>query len=171
MRFGPCSRENEVLDLLKSGRWPDACDPDLRDHVKSCSSCSETVLVKSALQDAVVRSRAVAPLDSPSLIWSRAQLRRRYATMERVSKPVAGANRFALIILLAALAGIAWRAQPAGGWIASITGLSQLPIFHPAVLWPAASTLQDWNLTLVIPCVGAIALLSGIVIYLAAEKP
>jgi hypothetical protein len=171
MRLRECSREKEVLDLLKSGHWPEVCDPDLRAHVKSCSTCSDTVLLKSAFQNALGQSRGTAQLDSPSLIWWRAQLRRRNAAVERVSKPVAGANRFALIIyLLAALGLVASQVRLAGGWMAWISGLGELKIFHPNTLWSVAAVMQDWDLSLLIPCVGAIALLSGVVIYLAAEK-
>ena len=51
MTLGHCAREKEVMALLRSGSWPAACDPELRDHVADCGLCEQTVLLKSAFGD------------------------------------------------------------------------------------------------------------------------
>ena len=163
-----CPRQSEVATLLKSGRWPDACEPELRAHVASCNLCRDTVTVKQAFRAALAQSREAARLDSPNLLWWRAQIRRRNAALERVGRPIAGAHRFALAVnLLVAVALIAWLARRTDlwqSWFSQVTPAA----FH---LEAVASLLQSANLMLLIPCLGLLALLGGVALYLATDRP
>ena len=167
MTLAQCSREGEVMELLRSGHWPQSCDPELRAHVNGCSICRDTVTVRAAVQRAAAESRGAARLESPSLLWWRAQLRRRNEALERVNRPVAGAQRFALAVnVVVAVALIVWLARQTDvwqSWLATIqsNGFSQ---------WSLDSIAQGGNLMLLIPCVGIIALLGGVVVYLATER-
>ena len=53
MTLGHCAREKEVMDLLRSGGWPAACEPELHEHVAACSLCAQTVMLKSAFAAAL----------------------------------------------------------------------------------------------------------------------
>ncbi len=167
MTIGACGRERELIDLLRSGHWPQSCDPELRAHVDACSMCRDTVAVRTALQDAAAESRGAARLESPSLLWWRAQLRRRNEALERVNRPVAGAQRFALAVnLVVAVALVVWLARQTDlwqSWLASI----QSSVFSQ---WSLDSFAQGGNLMVVIPGVGVLALLGGVAVFLATER-
>jgi len=171
MTLGHCAREDEVMELLHSGQWPAACDPELRDHVAGCSLCAQTVMLKSAFAAALSEAKDEARLQSAGLLWWRAQLLRRNAAVERVNRPIARAQRFALLInLLAAVALVASQWSHMDRLAAWFSGVAEAPIFHPVALWSMASQQPGWNLMLLIPCVGAVVVLGGITVYLATER-
>lgn len=167
MMFPNCSFEKEILQALRDGHWPDGCSPELRAHVESCANCRDLVLVTRAFQRARSESVQQPPEGSPGLIWWRAQLRRRNAAEQSISKPITVAQVFAwtvtLIVFVAFVAaefrdGLHWASQSAA---ATLSYFSHL--FPPA-------TKLDWNLLLFIPGLGLLALVSGVVLYLVSGK-
>jgi len=162
-----CARERELSDLLHKGHWPQACPEDLRKHVVSCRSCSDLVLITGTLQASRKQTAELPRLAPAGTIWWRAQLRRRNAAIEKMSRPIVGAQIFALAMVLVVIAAIAvWQF---GNWSA---WLSDLPdTLHLAALIPTSiSTQESGLLWVVVPVAVMIALLSGIVVYLASEK-
>jgi hypothetical protein len=171
MTLGHCTRENEVMALLRSGGWPAACAPELREHVASCTLCAQAVLLKSAFAAALVSAKQDARLQSPGQLWWRAQLRRRNAAVRRVNRPIAGAQWFALLVnLLAAVALIASQWRHLDRLTAWFSTVADAPIFHPAALWSMAAQQPGWNLLLLIPFALAFVVLGGITVYLASER-
>jgi hypothetical protein len=171
MTFGPCVHEKELTGLLALGHYPHACPPELRDHVSACRSCSELALVTRAFQTARAQTAAAANLASPGLLWWRAQLRRRNEAVERVGKPILGANIFALsVMLLFAIGVLATQATSGLRWLSWFTQLPQESAFHLESLWPSALLNSGWGLPLLIPICATLALLGGVVVYLALEK-
>jgi hypothetical protein len=171
MTLGSCLHEKELSALLALGHYPNACPPELRDHVTACRSCSELVLVTHAFQTARTQTAATANLPSPGLLWWRAQLRRRNAAVERVGKPILGANIFALSVMsLFAIAFLATQATSGLRWLSWFTQLPQTPAFHLESLWPASLISSAWGLPLLIPVCATLALLAGVAVYLALEK-
>lgn len=171
MTFGPCIHEKDLTRLLALGHYPNACPHQLRTHVDSCRSCAELVLVTRAFQTARAQAASAANLPSPGLLWWRAQLRRRNAAVERVGKPILRANIFALSVML--LFGIGFLASQATSglrWISWFTQLPQEPAFHLESLWPSTLLSSGWGLPLLIPICATLALLGGVVVYLALEK-
>lgn len=169
MTIGPCMHEKELTRLLALGHYPAACPPDLRVHVESCRACADLVLVTRAFQTARSRTAAVANLASPGLLWWRAQLRRRNAAVERVGKPILGANIFALsLLLLVGVGFLASQALTGLRWLSWFT--PQKPAFHIDSLWPSALLSSGWGLPLLIPICATLALAGGIVVYLTLEK-
>ena len=170
MTLRPCSREPELAALLKSGHWPHSCDPELRQHVASCHTCRDTLMLKAAFQGALAHSRHQARLDSPSLIWWRAQLRRRHAAIERISKPVTRAHLFGFAFYIVATIGfVAVQIRRSGGWLALLDQLSQSTSSHSEAAFSLAAAARDSNLMLLIPCLAAVALLGGVALYLASD--
>ncbi len=102
---GTCAREKEVRDLLQRGHWPQACSPELRTHVDACRACSTLVLVAQTFQRARADAAGMARLQSPGVLWARAQLRRRNAALERIGKPILGAHIFAMAVALLVAGG------------------------------------------------------------------
>jgi hypothetical protein len=174
MTFSACPREKEIAESLRNGHWPAGCDPELRAHGNNCPRCSDLVLVSQAFQRLRRGTENAAPLIPAGVLWWRAQLRRRNAAIERIGRPITAAQIFALSVnLLVAVGFLASQARHGVRWMSWFSGLPQFPSFHLETLWPAwsfASMKPDWSLTLLIPCAGALLLLSGVVLYLASER-
>jgi len=160
-----CARERELSDLLHKGHWPQACPEELRAHVASCRNCSDLVLVAGTLQVARQRTADLPRLEPAGAIWWRAQLRRRNAAIEKVSRPILGAQIFALTITLVVLAAVAvWQVGNWSAWLADLPNALHLNALIPSSM-PESSIL--W---IIVPVLASVALLSGLVVYLASEK-
>jgi hypothetical protein len=162
MSLRTCSRLDEVRHALSQGYWPEACSADLRAHVEACSRCGEEILLSTHFQlaraEAVQQARPVAP----SLLWWRAQTRRRNAAFERAGRPLAAAQVFALVIVVAALLGVV-----ASHWH------SLLDRALAAQSEPAASLAAmrgDWGLAPLVIAFGLVTMLGGVVVYLTTER-
>ena len=168
MTFRTCSFENELTQALKDGNWPEGCGPELRAHVESCASCGDLVLVTQTFQSARSESEHTALSGSPSLLWWRAQLRRRNAATERVSRPVTIAEIFALIVyVLVGAVFVASQYRHGLHWASWWSELMPPRAFH---LLPVGTGQVDWNLLLLISGFAVLGLLSILVVYLASEK-
>jgi hypothetical protein len=166
-----CPREKEVNDLLASGRWPHFSGEELRNHVRGCSACSDLVNVAAAFHGARSETAAAMPqLGSPGALWWRAQLRRRNAAMERLNRPLLGAQIFALVItLLAAIGFFSFEAHHGIGWLDWLGELPQsasllLPDLSPSALFGSA---WYWLLA---ASAAALLLAAGVVALLATDK-
>jgi hypothetical protein len=164
MTFRSCPREPELSDLLGRGQWPEACGEELRLHVNGCRVCRELVLVKQAFGLERMKASGEARLESPGLLWWRAQLRRRNAAIERIGRPLLGAQVFALVTCLAAAAAyILWMAHRGFDWLA---WLASLPgALHLGVLLP-----DSWGLWTAMTISAMVALMCGVIAYLVSEK-
>jgi len=111
MNLHGCSREGELRELVERGRWPAAADPNLRVHVAACRSCGDLALVAEAFHDARAESTATARLVPPGVLWWRAQLRRRQAAAERITRSFLTAQITALALTL--LPGVGFLAYQA----------------------------------------------------------
>jgi len=106
-----CGGEVELLEALTSGRWPDACTPELREHVTTCQSCADLVEVVLALTRDHADLARTAPVPSPAIVWWRAQMRARREAAEAASRPITVVQGLALasaIAVLLATAGAAF---------------------------------------------------------------
>jgi hypothetical protein len=168
MTFRSCGYENELAQALKDGHWPEGCGPELRAHVHACGKCGDLVLVTQTFQQARSESEKAAPCGPPSLLWWRAQLRRRNAAAERVSRPIKIAELFALFVYgFVGVVLVATQYRHGLRWASWWSELAPSRAFH---FLPAGSGQVDWNLLLLISGFGVLALLSGLVVYLASEK-
>jgi hypothetical protein len=174
MRFRACPREQEIAESLRNGHWPEACNPELRTHVHDCPRCGDFVLVSQAFKRSRRGSENAATLVPSGVLWWRAQLRRRNAAIERIGKPITVAQIFALSMnLLVAVGFLTSQARHGVQWTSWFSELPKSRSFHLETLWPVwsfAAMKPDWSLTLLIPCVGALAILSGVALYLASER-
>jgi hypothetical protein len=176
MMLRACPRETEVKALVERGQWPQACAPELRNHVSACRSCSELALVTAAFQRARNQALGAAKTGSPGLLWWRAQLRRRSVAVERISKPILSAQIFALAVNLVGAAAVAlWQARHGVAWL---TWLEQLPrdfgsqllasLFHPDLFRSSPDSMM--SPLVLISALAAVALVGGVVVYFASEK-
>ncbi|MGA2807266.1 MAG: hypothetical protein ABSE87_03975 [Terracidiphilus sp.] len=171
MTLRPCPCEKEVSELLARGQWPGNCVPELRAHVSGCRSCRDLVLLTETFRRTRAETLGAARLASPGALWWKAQLRRRNAAVERVGKPILSAQIFALAINLCLVVGLlAWQARRGLGWLTWLEQLPQATTLHLGKLWPSALLNSGLSLTVLIPAAATLALLSGVVVYLASEK-
>ena len=161
-----CAREREVTELLDRGCWPEACPADLRQHVNDCRMCSDLVLVSGAFQTAHKEAARLPHLEPAGGLWWRAQLRRRNAAIERVGRPILGAQVFALVIsVVVAAAVLALRGDILKSWFADLPRA-----LHLNALWPGALSQTSDIASIVLPGLATVALLSGVVVYFSTEK-
>ena len=99
-----CSHLEEVRRSLAAGHWPHAAAPELRTHAETCTRCAQEILLTSHFQQARANTIAAAQPGTASLLWWRAQLRRRNAALTRAGRPIAAAQVFALAVVLLAIA-------------------------------------------------------------------
>ncbi|HEY9137408.1 MAG TPA: hypothetical protein VIM67_03990 [Terriglobus sp.] len=107
-----CSWKNEVAQTVREGRWPSGCTEDLRNHVASCTACSEEARLLSAFVTARGISMHIATLQSPELLWWKAQLRKRHQAMEQMEGPglaISTATIAASIVILIVVLSTAWK--------------------------------------------------------------
>jgi anti-sigma factor RsiW len=158
-----CAHSDEVRELLMRGQWPVGCSAELRAHVDGCGRCAELVLVMGALRGARENSLQVSRMaSSPSLIWWRAQLRRRREAMETVGRGLRGAQVFALVVALCVVLGCVWRGiRAAGSW-------SLIESTGPGALFRYA--LNSLGMVPLIACAGMLVLMGGVVVYLTLQR-
>jgi hypothetical protein len=170
MTLRTCSFEKEIAQALKDGHWPEGCGAELRAHVDSCGNCGDLVLVTRTFQRARSESERAAPSGSPSLLWWRAQLRRRNAATERVVLPITMAQTFAWFVLgLVGVVFVASQYRHGLQWASWWAEFSPQGVIHLARIGIGSGAL-NWNVLLLFSGFGVLALLSGLVVYLAADK-
>jgi hypothetical protein len=144
--------------VLAQGHWPEACEVELRTHVEGCRACGEMVMLTESFRAAREDAAAMARPVPASLVWWRAQLRRRQAAMEQVSRPIWGAQIFAVVVSLCAAVGLV-------GWLVERGDLRDF-----GVGLSLSSMKASWGLLPVAACVGALCLLGAVVVYLTLER-
>ena len=97
-----CVREAEVVEAVISGRWPAACDQELRSHAMDCHICRDIVLVSSELQGERDSDVLDAALPSAGLVWWRAELRARREAARAAERPM----KFVHSLAAASAAGV-----------------------------------------------------------------
>jgi hypothetical protein len=171
MKLKVCAYEKEVMQVLSHGRWPAACPPELRAHVDACRSCADLVLVTASFQRDREAAVSVARIGTPGTLWWRAQLRRRNASVERIARPMMGAYLFALSVCAAVV--IALLTEQARQGIAWLTALEALPhtlALNINALWSSMLLDSGLSLFVLLPTIALLALLSGVVVFLAWER-
>lgn len=166
-----CTREKEVAVLLEMGQWPQASPEELRTHVAGCRVCGERVLLTERLRAARAAAMAEAQLPTAGALWWRAQLRRRNEALERVSKPMLGAQIFALAVAAVLMVGAAVWTVAAGVRLSESPAAWLKELGHAVnwgVLVPDALPTGAW--WWVAPLLAVLALAGGVVAYFATEK-
>lgn len=157
-----CSRQKQVAEELRQARPPEVWDPALRAHLTGCRSCSDLVLVTQALQQDRMTIVHAAPVASPGIIWWKAQLRLRNGAVERVTRPIALAEKFALFGIVFVLAGLAvWQRTQIAAWF---TGLAN------SAVESSPSGSGGWAMVLIIACAGTLILVGGLAVYMFTQE-
>jgi hypothetical protein len=155
-----CAREQDVVDALASGRWPERVPDDLRRHVDGCDICADTLAV--ALPLLLDRD---APGDEPhipssAVMWWRAQLRARQEAAREAARPIAVAQIVGGVVAALAIAVLAL-SPLARAWVTGLAGGT-----HAFTL--EALTLHGWLLPALMLLLGLV--LTPLAIYFAVVE-
>lgn len=176
MNLFPCSSEKELQASLRQGRWPHACDPDLRAHAASCRDCQELALVTQTLQKAKSNLDQLARLHlarvggSPGLLWWRGQLRRRNEAIQSVTEPLALAEKVGLLGLLVAFCVLIWQASHSGDLLNHFQSLSSSGFSPLEGLWALASGMNTSIVVLGVASLAILVFFASLAIFLLREK-
>jgi hypothetical protein len=162
-----CGREDDVLDALTSGRWPDRVDDEIRGHVATCAICAEVVEVASAVLEVRNDEPSEMRIPSSAVMWWRAQMRARQEAAREAARPITVAQVVAAVTLSAVAVGTLialspWFAGVLGGWLpdAPLASLA-------ALLAPSGLLTQGWVLSAVAIGLGCWLVLAPVAIYFA----
>ena len=174
-----CPRHSEIKALLERGSWPSAATPDLLAHAATCQSCAPLVLLTQAFKRdrTIAQSQAAPRLDAPGALWWRAQLRRRNAAIEKLQRPLIGAQIFAVALsLVAAVAFLSWQSKAAWQsrqgltWLADLPGSLRFGSLHFEALLPTQLQSPLGFSALIAAVLALIAVLSSALAYATSDK-
>lgn len=167
-----CEQEAAVLEAVESGRWPQACDPELRSHVSRCSICADVLFVAQTLQQENHWAQAEVALPAAGLVWWKAQMRARREAAERAAEPIAIIEKAAGIFGIISLVALAiWRWDLVADWLAWLADLPHSAAFRPDGLWNSGIFTATQNFGfLIILSAATCLLLASVVLYFALSK-
>ena len=141
-----CNREQDILDAVASGRWPERADAELRLHTKSCRICTEVALISMLYQEDYSVALDQARVPSSGLVWWKSELRARQEALRAASRPIEMVQGVSVACVISVVV-------VALALIASQFGLGEISAFlqqQPLILWLA---------------IGAVAALTPIALY------
>lgn len=168
MKTVDCCREDDILDALSSGRWPDRTDEELRAHIGTCPICTDVVAVATAVLEVRDSEPGEMRIPSSAVMWWRAQMRARQEAAREASRPITIAQIVASIsavaLIIAAVVVLSpWFGVVLGDWIAEAkAALTPTPTVVAA---PATTLVQVWMIPAII--IGVSLLLAPVAIYFA----
>jgi hypothetical protein len=141
-----CTRQQEIVAIVRAGRWPDGCDDDTRAHVAACADCTESVQIATLLTDDYRAALRTARVPGSGLVWWRMQRRAREEAARNAARVVTLVQGICVVL------GIALAVQ--------ILGAENL-----------TQALARWNLPLILGLTLTLALAPAVVaVYLALSR-
>jgi hypothetical protein len=107
-----CVREQDLLEALAAGRWPESCAAELRTHVDGCGSCIDILAVALPLLQEHELAQRDARVPPSGVVWWRAQMRARREAVKAATSPITLIQGVALACAAGLVGGIATLAQP-----------------------------------------------------------
>ena len=165
-----CTREQDVLDAVAAGRWPDRCDRDLREHIAGCEICRDIATVVAAIADERDAAWDEPGVPASSVVWWRAQIRARDEAARVAARPIVVAQAIAVACLIAATLALMPFALP------SVRSAAALVTDFAAWLTPRAAavssavTLVTGTALPILPFAVASVLLAPILLYYALTE-
>jgi len=175
MKLFFCSKQKEVTAALRQGRWPEECDRTLHAHVAVCQECKDLVLVAQALQqtrrETMQKPALAVSSATAAMLWWRSELRLRREAVERMTRPIAVTERFALIGMVIAVAGLAaWQWKQITDWLFSLTDLASTNTLYPNDPGALAFGMAGWLPVLLMAGLGTFVVVWGVAVFLLAER-
>ncbi|HEV7765543.1 MAG TPA: hypothetical protein VGQ76_11120 [Thermoanaerobaculia bacterium] len=101
-----CPREQETLDHVRAGRWPNGCDEEMRAHVATCESCDGSVKVATLMAADYRAAMSTARVPSSGLVWWRVQRRAREEAEHNAARVVTLVQGVSVAVGVAVTVGI-----------------------------------------------------------------
>jgi len=168
-----CVREDDVLMMVSTGRWPEAAPAELREHAERCQVCRELGLAATSIGQEAEAEASSPNLPSSGTVWWRAQLRARQEAARQVVRPITAAQMMAFAVMVG-VAGAVFGAttqwfQRGLGTLgrAIVDGVASLPL--PSLSLPqdlSAVPLSSWIIVFVV----GIGLIAGAAVVSWAMK-
>jgi hypothetical protein len=163
VRTVECTREDDVLEALTSGRWPEHAAEELHLHVAGCQVCTDLVDVAGALLAERGEIAPDAQIPSSAVMWWRAQMRARQEAARDAARPITIAQMAAVTIALTLVCGLLYVSVPwVRGWLATVRWMS--------VDAPSAIVTDPIVPTVVIVFAGLMLLLTPVAVYFAVRE-
>lgn len=163
--MNPCEREDVLTEVIRDGRWPSLGDSELAQHVRGCASCTDLVVVATAIVEEQQRAMKSVSVPAPGAAWWRVQRR---AAAERVR----AANRAMFAVQVTSCAVVLGLALTVvgtfGQWRSWLQAIVRYVAFDGIQLADAAS-LVPWSVPLALAVV-ACATLAPVAVYLAVAR-
>ena len=83
-----CPREQDVVNAVLGGTWPDRCDDSLVAHAAHCGTCREVAQVSMLLHEDVDHARIDVIVPAAGQIWWRAAVRARLESTHAAARPM-----------------------------------------------------------------------------------
>lgn len=134
MKLPFCPYEEKVAELLRRNSFPASAEHELVAHVETCNRCHEIMFINQIFQQGRSKRMLLAHTNSPHYLWWMAQLRLKNSNVERITKPIAWAEKLAFGFLICTVVGLGfWQWQPFSRWIGRLSDS-----FGAGTLWNAA---------------------------------
>jgi len=167
----PCPHEVEVRELVAHSQWPAAASLELCAHVDTCRACSDLALVAGAFQRARTATIAAARPGPAGILWWRAQLRRRNAAVEHLTRPLLSAQIFALAFTLVVGVGfLVFEVLRSDAWRTWLQQLPQSAVAHWDEFRATGAIDPNWGLLVLFPTIATLLLLGAVAVYMAADR-
>ncbi len=101
-----CQCEDQVVDALASGTWPDGATDALQAHVAGCAECQAITAVAPLLRQEYLAADSEADLPSSGQVWWRARVRARAEAERAAARPLFIAQAVAAASAVGALAAL-----------------------------------------------------------------
>ena len=166
-----CPREQDVINAIVTGRWPERCDESLCAHVAECAVCKELVEVTSMMRLDRDGLHEEMSLPSAGQVWWRAAIRARLEASQRVERPLswifgismasAAGLAIAAVQLLWSPVQLAWGTSSPGTWLTWF-GIGEFARLLPTLKDLAPLTTVG---VFVLLCAAACLLLAPLALY------
>jgi len=165
-----CPREQEIVDLVVSGRAADEGDDALRAHAAQCGACAETLELARLLREDERALCGEAPVPAAGTVWWRATIRARAEAARTAGQPITllqGIAAATAVGLLVGLGGAWWRSIVLGGtWFDRVGDLVSRLDAGRAHLATSASVPAALGLPLLL-ALAACLIVAPVAVYLA----
>jgi hypothetical protein len=162
-----CSREQDVIDALSSGRWPERVAADLKQHVASCQICEDMIAVMGPILADRDSFSNDARIPSSAVMWWRAQMRVRQEAAREVARPITIAQIVGAVCAIAVAATLAASFSPVlREWVYGIAG--NFTADGARMSLQVALLSHGWLMPVVIACVWLV--LTPLAIYFAVAE-
>jgi hypothetical protein len=116
-----CPREEQVVQAVLSGAWPERADEELALHAAQCDICGEVATVATLLRQDHEQARREVQVPAAGQVWWRAAIRARLEAAQASTQPMTwlhGITAACMVGVTLAILSIAWPSITHGaGWV------------------------------------------------------